>query len=391
MVVVPCLHSDVMLRRLRFLLLTPLLALLSACHSDLMNPFGDVAMQQRDLLIRSTLLMMLIIVPVIVLTLVFAWRYRQSNKNAVYEPEWDHSTQLELVIWAAPLLIIICLGALTWLGTHLLDPYRPVSRLAKGQDLPGDAQTLQVEVVALDWKWLFIYPQYGVATVNDFAAPTNRPVSLHITSTSVMNSLYMPAFAGQVYAMPGMETKLHGVLNKTGESRGFSANYSGAGFSGMHFGVHSMTAEQFDQWIAAAKNSEDTLSRALYLQLAMPSEREPVHRYASVASGLYQAILNRCVEPNKMCMNQIAAIDAKGGLGLASAYNVAALTHDKYATAVASGPVKKYVVNFCTTTDSGHADVLAETVAPVDNSPLMGAGLTPKWLDDTAPLQSASL
>jgi cytochrome o ubiquinol oxidase subunit II len=391
MVVVPCLPSEVMSRRLRFLLLTPLLALLSACRSDVMNPFGDVAMQQRDLLVRSTLLMLLVIVPVIVLTLVFAWRYRQSNQKAIYEPEWDHSTQLELVIWAAPLLIIICLGALTWLGTHLLDPYRPVSRLTKDQELPADAQTLQVEVVALDWKWLFIYPQYGVATVNDFAAPVDRPVSLHITSTSVMNSLYIPVFAGQVYAMPGMQTKLHGVLNRTGESRGFSANYSGSGFSGMNFGVHSMTTEQFDQWIADAKRSESALNRDVYLQLAMPSEREPVHRYASVESGLYQAILNRCVEPNKMCMNQMAAIDAQGGLGLASAYNVAALTRDKYSSAMATASARKYVVGFCTTTDPGTATAVAETAAPVDNAPLVGAGLTPKWLGGSAPLQSAAL
>ncbi len=159
------------MKRLRIIALLPLFALLGGCNLVVLDPSGDVAVQQRDLLIESTGLMLLIIVPVMALTLLFAWRYRESNTTATYEPDWDHSTQLELVIWGAPLLIIICLGAMTWMGTHLLDPYRPIDRLAEGKSLGGAKQRMEVDVVALDWKWLFIYPQYGIATVNQLAAP----------------------------------------------------------------------------------------------------------------------------------------------------------------------------------------------------------------------------
>ena len=228
----------------------PLCAALAACDAVVLNPSGDIAAQQRDLLVTSTVLMLLIIVPVMALTVFFAWRYRHTNRQARYEPDWHHSMRLELVIWSAPLLIIICLGALTWLGTHLLDPYRPLDRIAPGQPVPEDARALEVNVVALDWKWLFIYPQYGVATVNELAVPVNQPISLRITASSVMNSLYIPELAGQVYAMPGMETRLHGVLNKVGTSQGFSANYSGAGFSGMRLTLRGLAPADFDRWVA---------------------------------------------------------------------------------------------------------------------------------------------
>src|SRR5690349_18082186 len=143
--------------------------------------------------------MLFIIIPVMALTVLFAWRYRASNKKARYEPDWHHSTRLELVIWAAPLLIIICLGALTWLGTHLLDPYRPLDRIADGQPVTEEHKPLEVEVVALDWKWLFIYPEYGFATVNEMVVPVNRPIAMRITASSVMYSIYIPELAGQVY------------------------------------------------------------------------------------------------------------------------------------------------------------------------------------------------
>lgn len=288
-------------------------SLLTGCNAVVLNPSGDVALQQRDLLVRSTVLMLLIIIPVMALTILFAWRYRESNKQARYEPEWHHSTRLELVIWAAPLLIIICLGALTWLGTHLLDPYRKLGRLAPGRPVPATAQPLRVQVVALDWKWLFIYPELGVATVNELAVPVNHPIELSITASSVMNSLYIPALAGQVYAMPGMETKLNGVLNKPGTSPGFSANYSGAGFSGMRFAFRGLTQEGFDTWVSETKSGSGALTRARYLELERPSEKEPVQHYASVDGTLYRAILNRCVDTTKMCMDHMMALDARAG------------------------------------------------------------------------------
>ena len=195
-----------------------------------LSPSGDIAAGQRDLLVESTFLMLLIIVPVLVLVALFAWKFRASNQDAVYKPDWDHSTHLELAIWSAPLVIVICLGALTWLGTHLLDPYRPLNRAAQRQGA-GAAAPLEVQVVALDWKWLFFYPQYGIATVNEMAAPINRPINFKITSASVMNSFYIPALAGQIYAMPAMETQLHAIISHPGDYKGIAANYNGAGFS----------------------------------------------------------------------------------------------------------------------------------------------------------------
>jgi cytochrome o ubiquinol oxidase subunit 2 len=311
-------------KNLRALLLPACAALLAGCDTVLMHPSGDVAAQQGQLVVISTLLMLLIIVPVIVLTLVFAWHYRQSNTEAVYTPDWDHSIGLELVIWAAPLVIIIALGAVTWISTHTLDPYRALRRIDSARPVSAAVKPLIVEVVALDWKWLFLYPEQGIAVVNELAAPVDVPIHFKITSTSVMNSFFVPALAGQIYAMPNMETKLHAVINRAGVYQGFSANYSGAGFSDMRFKFHGMNAGDFERWVQTVKAGGGELSRESYLQLERPSEREPVRRYAGVAPGLYDAIVNRCVERGKMCMKDMMAIDARGGLGLAGIRNLTA-------------------------------------------------------------------
>ncbi len=291
-------------------LLLPAVLLLAGCNTVLMSPSGDVALQQRDLIVTSLLLMLLIIVPVIALTLFFAWRYRASSQRKDYAPEWDHSTVLELLIWSAPLLIIIALGALTWVSTHKLDPYNKLERISAGRQVPADAKPLVIDVVALDWKWLFIYPEQGIATVNEVAAPVDRPIQFRITASNVMNSFFIPALAGQIYAMPGMETQLQAVINKPGQFQGFSANYSGGGFSGMRFTFHGMSEGEFEQWVGQAKASSDALNRDAYLQLAPPSDHqkehpgdpEPVRRYATVAPGLYDAILNNCVQDPSTCM-----------------------------------------------------------------------------------------
>ncbi|MDH6166677.1 cytochrome o ubiquinol oxidase subunit 2 [Variovorax boronicumulans] len=331
----------------RWLLLLPL-ALLAGCNTVLMNPSGDIANQQGRLIVVSTVLMLIIIIPVIALTIFFAWRYRQSNKEATYSPDWDHSTQLELAIWAAPLLIIIALGAITWISTHTLDPYRPLTRLDAKRQISPETKPLVVEVVALDWKWLFIYPEQGIATVNELAAPVDVPISFKITASSVMNSFFIPALAGQIYAMPGMETKLHAVINKPGEFEGFSANYSGAGFSGMRFKFHGLSKDDFDKWVEKAKTSkEGELTREGYMKLEVPSEREPVRHYATVDADLYNAILNRCVDRNKMCMSQMMAIDADGGMGKPGAFNVA--TMQSWQPDTLNSPKRKYVTAMCTT------------------------------------------
>ncbi|POR53264.1 ubiquinol oxidase subunit II [Bosea psychrotolerans] len=357
--------------RFRIIAVLPLLALLGGCNFVVLAPAGDVAAQQRDLVVISTILMLLIIIPVMALTVFFAWRYRHSNKEARYEPDWDHSTGLELVIWSAPLLIIICLGALTWMGTHLLDPYRQLGRIAAGRPVPQTAKPLEVNVVALDWKWLFIYPEYGVATVNELAAPVDRPISFRITSSSVMNSFYVPALAGQIYAMAGMQTRLHGVINRPGRYQGFSANYSGAGFSGMRFAFHGLTDADFDGWIAQAKAADGALDRATYLQLERPSENDPVRRYANVDPKLFNAILNMCVEPGKMCMNEMAAVDAKGGLGLAGIANTLPLSYEKYARRGAVfGAEPSYVLSVCTIEEA--AAMQARAPAPMTPVPPKG-------------------
>lgn len=294
----------------RPLLVISLLLALAGCDTLVLNPPGDVAAQQGKLVIDSTLLMLLIIVPVIVLTFLFAWRYRASNREATYTPDWDHSVQLELVIWAAPLAIIIALGAMTWISTHTLDPYRPLDRIGPNRPVPAGVEPLVIEVVALDWKWLFFYPEENIATVNEIAAPVDRPIKFKITSAAVMNSFYIPALAGQIYAMAGMETQLHAVMNKPGDYEGFSANYSGAGFSGMKFRFHGMDEAGFEAWIQKARDSGQTLDRVGYLELEKPSEREPARYYGNVEPGLYHAILNLCVDPAKMCMDKMMAIDA---------------------------------------------------------------------------------
>jgi len=328
-----------------------LLAVLGGCKAVVMDPSGDIATRQRDLLIVSTVLMLIIIIPVMALTVIFAWRYRETNKEARYEPDWDHSTQLELVIWAAPLLIIIFLGAVTWVGTHLLDPFREIGRISPQQALVAGNKPLEIDVVALDWKWLFIYPEQGIATVNELAAPVDRPIDFKITSSSVMNSFFIPSLAGQIYAMPGMESRLHAVINKPGEYDGFSANYSGAGFSGMHFQFHGQTASDFAAWVSRIKKAGGSMDRDLYLTLEQPSENAPVRDYGRVDADLYHAAVNMCVEPGKMCRDEMTQIDAKGGLGLAGVYNVVPLEYDKYARrgTTVLGPQPSYVAALCNT------------------------------------------
>lgn len=286
-------------------LLLVLAIVLSGCNWVVMSPSGDIADQQADLIIWATVLMLIIVVPVIALTFLFAWRYRASNTKATYKPDWDHSTHLELVIWAAPLAIIIALGAMTWVSTHQLDPYRPLSRLDEGKPIPDGVEPLVVEVVAMDWKWLFFYPEYDIAVVNELAAPLDRPIKFKITATTMMNSFYIPALAGQIYAMGGMETKLHAVINEPGVFDGFSANYSGAGFNGMRFKFHGMNEENFEQWLLQVKGDGAPLTRTVYKELEKPSEYDPVRYFSGVMPSLYEAILNRCVDPGTLCMKDM--------------------------------------------------------------------------------------
>ncbi|MGV1872519.1 ubiquinol oxidase subunit II [Agrobacterium rosae] len=284
----------------------------SGCDFVVMSPSGDIARQQRDLIVISTVLMLLIILPVIVLTLFFAWKYRESNRQAVYKPDWNHSTRLEVLIWSAPLAIIIALGAVTWASTHQLDPYRPLTRLDADRAVTPDVNTMTVEVVALDWKWLFFYPDLGIATVNQLAAPVDTPINFRLTASSVMNTFYVPALAGMIYAMPGMETQLHAVINREGTFDGFSGNYSGDGFSRMRFQFVGMTGDAFDEWVQKARRDGSKLDRTSYMALERPSQREPVRYFNEVDPGLFEAIVNLCVASGKICMKDMMHADMHG-------------------------------------------------------------------------------
>lgn len=357
--------------------LAPLL-LLAGCEAVVLSPSGDIAARQADLLVKSTLLMLIIIVPVMALTVFFAWRYRGSNRKASFDPEWDHSTKLELVIWAIPLLIIVCLGALTWVGTHLLDPYRPLDRISAEQAV-AERETLQVQVVAMDWKWLFIYPEQGVASVNQLAVPVDTPVEFTLTSTSVMNAFYIPAMAGMIYAMPGMQTTLHGVFNHPGDYQGLASHYSGAGFSGMRFTAQALDAAGFDDWVAQAAAGGGTLDRARYLELEEPSENVPPMTFAQVDPQLFSRVVNMCVEEGRMCMAEMMAYDAQGGLGLAGTANVALA--DAGAPGVARpvlGLPPFQVTGICSVEELDR--MLAGAASPADDeprdlSPVRGQGL----------------
>ena len=270
----------------RLLGLLPLFGtlLLGGCNWTLLDPVGQVGIEERNLIITATLLMLLVVVPVILMTLIFAWKYRASNKDATYAPKWSHSTKIEVVIWTVPILIIIALGVITYKSTHALDPYRP---------LESDVKPVTIEVVALDWKWVFIYPEQGIATVNKIVFPANTPVNFRITSDSVMNSFFIPGLGGQIYAMAGMTTQLHLIANKNAEMDGISANYSGAGFTGMKFKAIATSEEDFNAWVAEVKASPKQLDNAEYAALEKPSENNPVELYSTVTPNLFQLIIDK--------------------------------------------------------------------------------------------------
>ncbi|TXI79529.1 MULTISPECIES: ubiquinol oxidase subunit II [unclassified Cupriavidus] len=258
--------------------------LLSGCTLELLSPKGDIGHQEKSLILVSLFLMLLVVIPVIILTLVFAWRYRASNTRAEYAPKWAHSTKIEIVVWTIPCVIVAFLGFLIWESTHKLDPYRP---------LDSQVEPVEVEVIALNWKWLFIYPQYGVASLNQLAIPVDTPINFKLTAESMMNSFFIPQLGSMVYAMAGMQTQLHLIADTPGVYLGQSAAYSGAGFSDMHFKTHATSRAEFDAWIAAARQSATPLTEAVYRQLEQPSSKDPVTLYATVAPQLFARVVDK--------------------------------------------------------------------------------------------------
>ncbi|MEM6664265.1 MAG: ubiquinol oxidase subunit II [Pseudomonadota bacterium] len=295
--------------------------LVAGCELVVLDAPGDVAAQQGDLIIYATVLMLIVIVPVMALTVFFAFKYRESNKEATYEPDWDHSISLEIVVWSVPLAIIICLAGLTWVATHRLEPYDPLRRISETQPITPADTPMTVRVVAMDWKWLFIYPEYGIATVNEAAAIVDRPIEFQLTSATVMNSFYIPALAGQIYAMAGMQTELNAVMNAPGTYQGISANYSGAGFSHMHFDFHAFDEAGFEAWVATVKADQNVLDREVYVDLEDPTVDHPVVYFSDVEDDMWERIVNMCVGGSDLCLHDMMMVDALGGGGVAGLFN----------------------------------------------------------------------
>ncbi|MGZ5198548.1 MAG: ubiquinol oxidase subunit II [Telluria sp.] len=267
-----------------------MLGMLGGCTMQLLNPSGDIGAQEKTLIIVASALMLLVVIPVIALTIFFAWRYRASNTTAKYSPKWSHSTKIEIVVWTIPCVIVATLAFLIWGTTHSLDPYKPIE---------AKVPPVRVEVVALNWKWLFIYPDYGVASVNRLQIPVDTPVEFKLTADSMMNSFFVPRLGSMVYAMPGMQTKLHLIANSTGTFKGMSAAFSGPGFSDMKFDTVSSSRADFDAWIAQARKAKDRLDVKTYGTLAMDSNGYPPTLYGSFEPGIFQGIVNRYMQGNK--------------------------------------------------------------------------------------------
>lgn len=257
--------------------------MLTGCEGGVLDPKGQVGMDEKHLIIVATLLMLIVVIPVIAMTLFFAWKYRDGRDQEIYAPKWAHSKTIEIVVWLVPVVIVIVLGVITWASTHDLDPYKP---------LEHDAKPITVEVVSLDWKWLFIYPEQGIASVNELAFPTDVPVNFKITSDTAMNSFFIPQLGSQIYSMAGMTTKLHLIANEPGTYEGISANYSGAGFAGMKFNaIATKTPEDFDAWVAKVKQNSTELTPQSYKVLAEKSENNPVSYYGKVSHGMFDHIV----------------------------------------------------------------------------------------------------
>ena len=251
-------------------------------QQGVLDPHGPVAAAERTILLNATVIMLAVIVPVIVLTLAFAWWFRAGNRRARRDPDWAYSGAIEVTVWSIPALVILFLGGIAWIGSHDLDPARPLS---------SRSPPLTVQVVSLDWKWLFIYPELGVASVNRMVVPAGTPLRLRLTSATVMNSFFVPQLGSQIYTMGGMTTTLHLLADHPGTYAGLSANFSGDGFSDMRFDAVALAPDEFARWLAGVRSAAAPLDAAHYAALARPGVAAATATYAPVAPGLFEAIL----------------------------------------------------------------------------------------------------
>jgi cytochrome o ubiquinol oxidase subunit 2 len=276
---------------MRYALLAVLIiaaATLGGCSGGVLAPKGPVAAAERLILFNSLGIMLAIVIPTILATLGVAWWFRSSNARARYLPNFDYSGRLEILVWSVPAMTVLLVGGVAWIGSHDLDPGKPIASAAK---------PLSVQVVSLDWKWLFIYPDQGIATVNQLTIPVGTPVSFELTSTGVMNSFFVPQLGGQIYTMAGMMTRLHVQADHPGPYPGLSAQFSGDGFADMHFNVEALSAEGFAQWVDATRKTGPVLDASTYTDLAKPSQAMTPFTYRSVAPNLFKGILTAGMDP----------------------------------------------------------------------------------------------
>jgi len=274
-------------------------------RSGVLDPQGPIGHAERLLLLDSTAIMLAVVVPVILATLAVAWWFRSGNKKAKYQPDWAYSGRLEAIIWSIPALIVLFLGGVGWVSSHDLDP---------GKALESDAAPIEVQVVSLDWKWLFIYPDQGIASVNRLVVPAATPIHFRLTSATVMNSFFVPQLGSQIYTMAGMATQLNLLADKPGTYPGLSAQFSGDGFSDMKFDVQAVPKAEFDSWVTAAKSEGPTLDDAGYAKLAEQSKAVVPVTYRGVGPGLFENIVGlKAPQPDGQQNAPNANVSPRGG------------------------------------------------------------------------------
>ncbi|HEY4964626.1 MAG TPA: ubiquinol oxidase subunit II [Candidatus Saccharimonadales bacterium] len=262
-----------------------------------LTPMGPIAQKERNLMLVAGGLMLIVVIPVFVITFYIVYKYRDGHKGK-YRPDFDHSAILETTWWLIPSALILILSVITWRASYQLDPYKPIASSTK---------PISIEVVALTWKWLFIYPQQNIASVNLMQIPVNTPVNLYLTADAPMNSFWVPQLSGQIYAMPGMSTQLHLMATSQGSYYGSSANISGNGFAGMHFMTNASSTAQFNNWVANAKSAEKPLNYQTYALLSQPSENNRVSFYNSTQPNIYSSIINKYMAPGMQMSSTIGS------------------------------------------------------------------------------------
>ena len=265
--------------------------ILGGCTEGVLDPKGPIAYAEREILFNSLGIMLAIVIPTILATLAVAFWFRASNKRARYRPNFTYSGRIELLVWSIPAMTVILVGGVAWVGSHELDAHKPIA---------SETEPLRIQVVSLDWKWLFIYPDQHIATVNQLIVPVATPVSFELTSSGVMNSFFVPQLGSQIYTMAGMVTHLNLQADHPGRYRGLSAQYSGGGFADMRFTVDAVPAEKFAAWVTATRGAGPELDNKIYAELAKPSKAVAPSSYGAVAPNLFSGIVSSVMQPNDL-------------------------------------------------------------------------------------------